>query len=182
MVLEGETVRYRALAATLHWLSAGAILVMIPLGFAAAYASGPAQAAALLRLHLPLGVTVLGLTLVRVAWWLVDVRPDALPGQSRWLARLAGGSHVLLYILIVLLCVSGIGLVVLSHAVPAIFTAGAVRLPDFSTFPPMAVHVAGALGLIGLLVLHLGAVVYHQLYRRDHILARMRVGRPMRAA
>ena len=182
MALKGDTVRYGALAATLHWLSALAILAMVPLGFAAAHASGPAQAAALLRLHLPLGLIVLGLTLARAVWWLADTRPEAPPDQPRWQDRLARGSHVLLYVLIVLLCGSGIGLAALSHLASAIFTAGATRLPDFSAFPPMAVHAAGAFGLIGLLVLHLGAVLYHQLYRRDHILARMRVGRPARAA
>lgn len=177
MALEGRANRYGTLAAALHWLSALAILAMLPLGFAAAHAGDPARATALLRLHLPLGLAVLALTLARIAWALVDVRPEAPPGQPRWQHRLARGNHILLYALVVLLSVSGIGLIALSGAAPAIFAGDAGRLPDFSTLPPMAVHAASALGLVGLLACHFGAVAYHQIYRRDSVLARMRVGR-----
>lgn len=178
MSLRGDTTRYGVLAALFHWLSALAILAMIPLGFVAAHAHDPERAAALLRLHLPLGLIILVLTLARVAWWLVDTQPVPLAGQPRWQYRLASGSHLLLYVFILVLCGSGIGVVARSGAAPSIFAGNAAKLPDFMTFAPMAVHVAGAFALVGLLVLHLGAATYHQWWRRDRLLARMRVGSP----
>ena len=140
----GDTERYGATTATLHWLSAAAILATMPIGFAAARASDPARATALLRLHLPLGFLIFGLTLARLIWRLADVRPPPPPGQPCWQRRLARGNHALLYALVLLLCASGTGLIVLSHAAALIFSGDAGRLPDFSVLPPMAVHVAGA--------------------------------------
>lgn len=178
MSLKGSANRYGRVAAMTHWLSASAILAMIPLGFIATHTSDPARVAALLRLHLPLGLIVLALTLARAAWWLVDIRPAPPTGQARWQQRLASGSHLLLYILILLLCGSGIGVIVLSGAAPHIFSGAADKLPDFVAFPPMTVHALGAFALVGMLVLHVAAVVYHQFWRRDRLLARMRVGHP----
>ena len=179
---KGDANRYGMLAATLHWVSALAILTTIPLGFSAAHASDPARAAALLRLHLPLGLTILGLTLVRAVWWLADSHPAAPADQPMWQHRLARGSHLLLYGLIVLLCGSGIGVVALSHAAPAILSGGPAGLPDLQALPPMKVHAASAFVLISLLILHLSAVAYHQFWRRDRPLARMRVGRAQETA
>ncbi|PZP42693.1 MAG: cytochrome B [Azospirillum brasilense] len=176
MFLKGDPNRYGVIAAMLHWLSAAAILAMIPLGFIAAHAPDAAQATALLRIHLPLGLVILALTVARIIWWLVDIRPAPPSGQTDWQHRLAGGSHVLLYVLILLLCGSGIGVVILSGAGPEIFSGRTGKLPDFMTFPPMRVHAAGAFALIGLLILHFIAALYHQFWRRDRLFARMRVG------
>ena len=177
MVLKGDPDRYGVIAAMIHWLSAAAILAMIPLGFTAADAHDPARVAALLRIHLPLGRFILVLTLARMIWWLVDVRPARPSGQPVWQHRLASGSHLLLYGLILLLCGSGIGIMIMSGAAPDIFSGKTGILPDFTTFPPMPVHAAAAFALIGLLILHLAAALYHQFWRRDRLFARMRVGR-----
>lgn len=175
MTLKGGTERYGALAAALHWISAAAILAMVPLGFAAR-AGDPTRAETLLRLHLPLGLTIFGLTLARLAWRLADVRPAPPPSQPLWQRRLARGNHALLYALVVLLCTSGTALVALAHAAPSIFSGNAGSLPDFSTLPLLAVHAAAAFGLVGLLALHLGAVLHHHVVRGGDVLARMRVG------
>ena len=38
-------------------------------------------------------------------------------------------------------------------------------------------HGLGAFALLGLVTLHVGAALYHQLVRRDRLLARMGIGR-----
>lgn len=173
MFLKGDSGKYGLVAATFHWVSALAILAMIPLGFTAAHAADPTQTAFLLRLHVPLGVLVLVLTLARIGWRLVDIRP-APPAGPRWQHRLASGTHLLLYVLILLLCGSGIGVVALSGAASEIFSGTGEKLPDFMTFPPMTVHALGAFALIGLLALHIAAGMYHQFWLRDRLFTRMR--------
>ena len=170
--------RYDVVAIVFHWTVAATILLALPLGFLAAHAPDHRQAALLLRAHIPLGVLVLVLTVARAIWRYRHAPPPLSSGQPRWQAGLARISHALLYAVPIVLCASGIALLALSGAAPIVFAGVQAVLPDFSHFPPMAVHALAAFILIGLIGVHGGAVVYHQFYRRDRLLARMGIGSP----
>lgn len=175
MTLKGNAGRYGNLATTLHWVSAAAIVVMVAVGFAAANSADAGRTAALLRLHVPLGLVVLALTVARLVWWLLDRRPAA-PAGPRW-QRIAGRlNHAALYGIVLLMGMSGIGVMVLSGAAAIVFSGAATAMPHFFDFAPMKAHALGAIVLVALFGLHIGAALYHQFYRRDHLLARMRIG------
>lgn len=179
MARNGTAQRYGSLAIAFHWTLAAAILAALPLGFLAAYASDSARAAALLRIHVPLGILILILTLARAVRRYRHRPPPAPAGLPRWQVGAARVSHTLLYILPVVIAASGIALLALSGAAPILFSRVQGALPDFSRFPPMTVHALGAFALIGLICLHLAAVVHHQFFRRDRLLARMGIGSPL---
>ncbi|WP_375392789.1 cytochrome b [uncultured Sphingomonas sp.] len=175
MTLRGNAGRYGIGAATLHWVSAAAIVGMVTIGFVAANSADAERTAALLRVHVPLGLLVLALTLARLGWRLFDRRPAA-PAGPRW-QRIAGRlNHAALYGIVILMGVSGIGVMVLSGAAAILFSGATTALPRFFDFAPMKAHAFGAIVLVGLVGLHVGAAMYHQFYRRDHLLARMRIG------
>ncbi len=174
MDLRGDAHRYGILASILHWISAAIVIALLPLGVLAARSDEPSQTASLLRLHVPLGFLVLALTVVRLLWWWGDRRPDAAFGP-RWQAVTARATHLLLYGVLVLLGMSGIALTVVSGAGPVLFGSGPGPLPRFEQFGPMTAHAAGALVLAALLALHLGAALYHQVYRRDGLFSRVAV-------
>lgn len=176
MILKGNSDRYGPLAAALHWVSALAILAMLALGFIAARSPDPALTATLLRIHIPLGVLVLALTVTRIVWWLFDRRPAEPAGQPRWQSIAAHTTHGVMYGVLILMGASGIGLTALSGAGAVLFLAAPGPLPDFTSFAPMKAHALGAFAMVGLLCFHVGAVVYHQFYRRDRPLARMGIG------
>lgn len=173
MVVKGNAIRYGVLAAALHWVSALAVLAMLALGFMAARSSDPARIAALLRVHVPLGMLVLALTVTRMVWWLFDRRPDEPGGQPHWQRLVAHATHTLIYGVLVLIGTSGIGLMVLSGAGSVLFLDAPGQVPSFADLAPMKVHALGAFALLLLLSLHVGAACYHQLYRGDRLLARM---------
>ena len=50
-------------------------------------------------------------------------------------------------------------------------------LPDFSELIPRAAHGIMSRILLVLLAGHVGAALWHQVVRRDHLLARMGLGR-----
>ncbi len=177
MALKGNAGRYGSLAIALHWISAVAILALLVLGFRAASLADAGQKAALLRLHVPLGALVLVLTVARVAWWFFDRRPDDPAGQRPWQSRTAHAVHGLLYLVLIVMGTSGIGLLILSGAGGVLFLGASGPLPQFSDFPPMIVHAAGAFTMAALICFHFGAALYHQFYQRDRLLARMGVGR-----
>ena len=125
----------------------------------------------------------MALTLARLGWWLVDVRPAMAAGVSAFQARAARTVHALLYVVVLGVAVSGVALTVVSGAGAILFAGAPGPLPDLWDYPPRIFHGAGARLLFMLLGLHVGAALYHQLFMRDRILARMsfrpaRLGNP----
>jgi len=165
---------YGAVAVSIHWITAVLILILIGSGFRAADTLDPAVKAAILRLHVPIAVGVLALTMLRIAWWWgFDRKPAPVAGSPRWQERTAQVVHVLFYVVILGMIASGVGMMVLSGAAPIIFGGDSALLPDFWKYPPRLPHGIGARLLVALLVLHAGAAVYHHFIRRDGLLWRM---------
>jgi len=167
---------YGAVARLVHWGSALLILVLIGTGFRAGYAVDPATKAAVLRVHLPVAILVLVLTLVRLVWWWrFDRRPGPVAGIPPWQERVAHWTHRGLYLLLVLLLASGIAMSAISGLPDALF--GTAPLPDLSDLPPRAGHGLGARLLAAAIALHTGAALYHHWVLRDRTLRRMWSGR-----
>jgi cytochrome b561 len=166
--------RYGRIAVVMHWTTALAIVLMLASGFVAANTGDPMREAAIVRIHAVLGISVVLLTLMRLAWWaFADKKPPFPSDTALWQARLARGVHALLYAAILVLGGTGIGLLILSQAAPVLFFGQNTLLPEFTRFAPFAVHGLAARVLIGLLVLHVAGALYHQLILRDGLLARM---------
>ncbi len=170
--------RYDTFAIAFHWAIAVALLVTLSLGFLAAHASAPGsrQAASLLRIHVPLGILILLLTVARGIWRVRHVRPPAPFGQPRWQLGVARVTHMLLYVMPFATAASGLALLAASGVAPIVFSRLPGALPDLTRFPPMTVHALGAGALVGLVCIHVIAVIYHQFIRRDRLLARMGIG------
>jgi cytochrome b561 len=179
MSWKSSTRRYGAVAIFIHWVSAAAILALFALGFLAANAGDPAAKAALLRVHVPLGLIALALTLLRLLWWLVDRRPAPQPGQPGWQTTVERAVRAVIYVAILAMGASGIATIALSGAAAILFFGAPGPLPDFWNFPPMRAHLTAAIALLALAGLHIAAAFYHQFYRRDRLLGRMGIGAPM---
>lgn len=175
MSLRSTPTQYGRVAVTMHWSSAIAVILTWSAGFVVAEIAPPAQQAPILVAHITLGLIVFALTLLRILWWaFADRHPGAPAGQPAWQVRAAQLVHLGLYVLLVLMASSGITTLILSGAVPTILSGGPV--PDFSELIPRIAHGIMSKILLALFVLHAGAALWHQLVRRDHLLARMGVG------
>ena len=92
--------RYGRVAQALHWATAVLVLVAFVYGPGGPEARVYAPSRDFDRhLHETLGSTVLLLALVRVAWRLVDRRPDPVP-VNRWMGLAARAVQGLLYLLL----------------------------------------------------------------------------------
>ena len=177
MAAKSTTDRYGTVAVTIHWVTAAAILLLFGLGLAAANAPDPGVKLVLLRIHVPLGIAIFALTVFRIVWWFIDRRPRPLAGMPGWQVTAEGAVRLLIYALVLVLGASGIVLLLLSGAPAVLFFHTPGPLADFWSFPPMMAHYLAAFALIGLAALHVAAALCHQWIRRDHLLARMGVGR-----
>jgi cytochrome b561 len=168
---------YAPVAKALHWLAAGLVLGMIglglwmvglPLGLTKLYAYS---------WHKWIGLTVLVLTVLRLAWR-VYRPPPALPDTvTRWERAVAPWSHGLLLVLLVALPLSG-WLMSSAGGVKVIWF-GVLPMPDLvardiALFERLRTwHHWLAWTLMGVLALHVAAVVRHDVLRRDGIFRRM---------
>ncbi|HEX6865912.1 MAG TPA: cytochrome b [Caulobacteraceae bacterium] len=98
--------RYSMVAIILHWTIAALILTNVGIAWAADEVRGPDRVAAL-QPHKVIGITVLLLTLARLAWRLV-MKPPRMPDtMAPWERVLARTVHVLFYVVMVALPLSG---------------------------------------------------------------------------
>ncbi len=178
MPIKSNTSTYGNVAVTIHWLSALLIIVLLGSGFRAGQTTDPAAKAEILTVHAPLGISVLVLTLARLFWWWIfDTPPKPMGNNPAWQEKTAKAVHALLYIVILGMAASGIGMFVLSGAGAILFGGAEGVLPDFGTFAPRVPHGLGARAMVALFVLHSGAALYHHFVKRDATLKRMWFGR-----
>lgn len=172
--------RYGQVAILLHWLSAALVIALLGMGlYMTALPDGDAKWD-WYDLHKSIGTTVLVVALFRIGWRARGIVPPAPTGLTAAEHLLAKGMHLLLYVLMLILPISGY----------LDSSAGGYHLGWFGFFEiPMlipknetlfeialAVHRWGAYLLIGALALHLAGILKHQLVLKDGLLRRMLPG------
>jgi cytochrome b561/polyisoprenoid-binding protein YceI len=181
--------RYTTVAIVLHWLIAAAIIFQIILGWR--MGDGPKGAAtfALIQLHKSIGITILLLSLARLAWRLFNRPPPHPANQPRWETIASKVVHVAFYVIMIGLPLTGWIMVSASRTPIPTLLYGAIPWPHLPLLPELAAgpkHLWREIGEIshgllvkltyGLLALHLGAVAKHQLLDRDAVFGHMAAG------
>jgi cytochrome b561 len=171
---------YSLTARTLHWITATLVLINLPLGLAIANIGDGPLKDWLYNLHRSIGVLVIPVILLRFIYRLSH-RPAPLPANVPPIQQLAAhATHWLLYGLLIIQPFLGwIG----TSAFPApIVVFGLFELPPiwwedraFSDLI-LTVHAVVGLAIACLVVMHIGAALYHHYVRRDAVLARMLTG------
>jgi cytochrome b561 len=106
MSLRSNDRQWGSVAKFFHWIIALGILGNGLFGLLMDLARSPMQKINWLALHKSIGLTVLALALLRIAWRWADRRPPEEPAP-RWQQLAARAAHGALYVLIVALPLSG---------------------------------------------------------------------------
>ncbi|MCD9047645.1 cytochrome b [Luteimonas sp. MHLX1A] len=177
MRLRNTPERWGAVSQLLHWSIVlligwlawrGLTMVDMP--------ATPAKIEAYAR-HKSLGLTLLALVAMRLAWRLFAGSPIALPGTPSWQARLALVTHAGMYLLLFAIPLSG-WLFNSASGYPlqwfGLFNLPALAGRD-ATLAQFArqLHGYGVWLLLALVALHAAAALYHHVVRRDATLRRM---------
>lgn len=185
----GRPARYTTVAILLHWLIAAAIVFQIILGWRMGdEPKGPATYA-IFQLHKSVGITILLLSLARLAWRLTHRPPPHPATQPRWETIASKIVHVAFYVIMIGLPLTGWIIVSTSKLTIPTVLYGAIPWPHLPFLPELAAgpkHLWNQTGLAahqllvwltyGLLALHLGAVAKHQILDRDEVLGHMAPG------
>jgi cytochrome b561 len=171
--------RYHPLLVTLHWLLALMIITMLLIGmFSLKWM--PNNPAKLLPLgfHMSMGILILILMLIRLAVRLTTQKPEPATAGNRFLDIIGKLTHYALYLFAILMALSGVSTALQAGLFSIVFGASGAPLPiDFFVYPVRYVHGYVALILILLILLHVGAALFHQFLRKDNLLSRMGFGR-----
>lgn len=160
--------RYTTTARILHWLVALAVLVQIGLGLAADWTERPLSSA-FLDAHVQLGLTILALMALRVLWRISHAPPPLPAVVPRWQRAIARSVHGTLYVLLCLMPVSGYLLWMWIGKDLAFLGVASIPVPDLAGKDEFWRSVAGytheyaGYALYGVVVLHIGAAVRHEL-------------------
>jgi len=181
--------RYTAVAIALHWAIALLIIGMIAVGWIMTdMAGGPGSPkTAIIQIHKSIGITILLLTVARIVWRLMNP-PPAEPPMPKWQAMLASSVHILLYVLMIAMPLSGwiMASAEISLHETRYFGTVEMYVPGIPGLSPAAregvadtmdmLHSRLAWVIIGLLVLHVAGALKHQFVDKDGLLARMAPG------
>jgi cytochrome b561 len=169
--------RYGGVTQLFHWVVVGLIITQFVLANRADDLPLGVKKIAVLAQHKSVGMTILMLAVLRISWRLsskVPALPSMTPGWQRLGAR---GSHVLLYLLLFLMPLSG-WLMSSARNFPVswfgLFTFPDLIGPDRALYERLHdVHEALATTLFVVAVIHALAALKHHFFDRDNVLRRM---------
>jgi cytochrome b561 len=176
---------YSIVARRFHWWTVAFLAVQIPVGlFMVRYGAATEFAEPTGKLydgHKLLGLTILILAAVRLAYRLVHGAPAEEPTLEPWQQMVSRITHWAIYVMLILVPI--IGWRAISHYGP--FEPFGIKLPaiaaqneDLAT-QAFFYHKVAAYLLIALIGMHVGAALFHYVIRKDGVLRRMwvRAGR-----
>ncbi len=176
MLLRNTPERYGVIAQALHWIVVFLLIGQVTVGKIAHQMPDGFGKLVLLARHKSVGITILALAALRLAWRLAN-RPPPPPSMPRWQLLAARANHAALYLLLFAMPLTGWMMSSASNYPVSWF--GLVQLPDLVTpdrgFKELmqGVHRTLANTLIALAALHVAAALKHQFLDRDGLIWRM---------
>jgi cytochrome b561 len=172
--------RYHPLLITLHWLIAVLILAMIGVGFfvLARMSNIDPPKITVLLIHMSVGMLVFALMSIRLLLRVCTARPaGAMTGYAGF-DRIAPLVHYGFYILVFAMAGTGLATAIAAGLNRSIFQGSGEPLPaSFIAYPTFTAHFYLAWLLVGFLLLHVLAALYHQFSLKDGLFRRMWFGR-----
>lgn len=180
MNIRNSSESYGALARSVHWASALAVIVAWS-GGQLVDAFGRSAEAAIVFVHIEAGLAALALLAVRLAWRYLDPHPPAEPSSFEpWLGYAAKAGHLALYALLLAAPIAGIVTLFARGETLSLFGLWDIASPwlrdrAFSR-STKEVHELFANALLILAALHAAAALLHHYVLRDNTLRRMLAG------
>lgn len=180
MPARNNNLRYGSVAQSLHWLIVILLVVQVTLGLVGDELPVGLERLIVMSRHKSLGITILGLAVIRLGWRLFDAPPSP-PPMPAWQRIAAASMHWGLYVILFALPLTGWAMS--SAANRPVSWFGLVQLPDFVA-PDKGLkdameetHKLLVNLLYVLVALHVAAALKHQFFDRDGLILRMLPGR-----
>ena len=161
----------------LHWISAAAIVILIPVALTMTRMNDGAPKNALYEIHKSLGVIVFLLAALRVCAKLVLGAPSAYAELTPAQRIASTATHHLLYVLLFALPI--LGYVGTSMCCAPVLLFWTIPVPltfqgsEHVVETILTIHTLGGYLMTALIGLHVAGALYHFAIRKDGVMARM---------
>ena len=158
----------------LHWLSAILLFIQIPLGFYLVDLDFGEERITFENIHIILGLTIFYLVIIRLIKNIINPTPKLDASFFKGQKFLAKMNHVLLYVTILSITISGILKKLFNGEILIIFFKK-IKLNDNFELAEIFydVHVFSNYLMISLIALHVLAVIIHKFFFNDNLLKKI---------
>jgi cytochrome b561 len=171
---------YTGTAKLLHWLILALLIAQFIVAWSMPHIGRNTRPDTVINLHFSIGVLILSVAVVRLAWRFTHGEPAPLDGLPPWQLATARVIHWLLYVLLFVLPLlgwanaswRGFPVALFGLELPKLM---ATRAPGFAWTGDVHTLLAYWV-LLTLVGLHVAAALYHYFVRRDRVLQRMLPG------
>ena len=174
MHVKNTLTEYGLISKLLHWVSAVLLLIQIPLGFYLVDLDFGPERLNTENIHVVVGLAIFYLVIFRLINNILNPTPKLEPNIFKGQKLLAKLNHVLLYVTILSITISGI-LKKLFNGETLIIFFKKIRIQDNFELGELFydIHIFSNYLMIALIVIHLMAVIAHKLFFNDNLLKKI---------
>ena len=174
MHVRNTLAEYGLISKLLHWASAIILFVQIPLGFYLVDLDFGTERINLENIHITIGLSIFYLVILRLLYKSLNPTPKLGPSVFTGQKFLAKLNHVLLYVTILSITISGI-LKKLFNGETLTIIFKKIKIQDNFQLGELFydVHIFSNYLLIVLIIIHVMAVIAHKLFFNDNLLKRI---------
>ena len=175
MKLFNSTSGYGLLAKLFHWVTFIVLIIQVPFGFYLVGMEFSDRRIDLENIHILIGISIFYFVLIRLIWKMINPRPkkwkEFFSGQN----LIASFNHFLLYLSIFAITISGVlKKLYMGEKLNFLLFQYAFKETDFQLADSFyVVHIYANYLLLGLISLHILAVITHHFIFKEKILKKM---------
>ena len=174
MHIKNTLTEYGLISKLLHWISAILLFIQIPLGFYLVDLDFGQERLDTENIHVIIGLTIFYLVILRLLFKIINPTPKLNPDIFKGQKILAKINHVLLYIAILIISISGI-LKKLFNGETLIIMFKEIKIQDNFELSDFFydVHIVSNYFIIILISIHIVAVILHKIFFNDNLLKKI---------
>jgi len=165
---------YSLISKLLHWASAIILFVQIPLGFYLVDLDFGPERLSIENIHVLVGLSIFYLVIIRLINKIISTSPKLEPSIFKGQKFLAKSNHILLYVTILSITISGIFKKLFNGETLVIFFREIEIIENFEVADFFYdIHIFSNYLLIALIIIHILAVIVHKLFFGDNLLKKI---------
>ena len=174
MHIKNTLAEYGLISKLLHWISALLLFIQIPLGFYLVDLDFGPERLSIENIHIIIGLSIFYLVILRLINNIINPTPKLEPSVFKGQRFLAKLNHVLLYVTILSVTISGI-LKKLFNGETLIILFKKIKLKDNFELSELFydIHVFSNYLIIILIAIHILAVIIHKYFFNDNLLKKI---------
>ncbi len=174
MHVKNTLTEYGLISKLLHWVSALLLIIQIPLGFYLVDLDFGPDRLSIENIHIVIGLSIFYLVILRLIIKIINPTPKLEPSIFKGQKILAQLNHVLLYVTILSITISGIFKKLFNGETLIIFFKKIKINDNFEQAELFyEIHVLSNYLMIGLIALHISAVIIHKFFFNENLLKKI---------